>query len=117
MLEAADQDAVVWDLLRNEAGGFTHFSSYSFFQTLRHHIAEGMFSDPAYGGNRDKAGWKLVSYPGAQRAYLPAEIRSTDPPRPPQSMHELPHFHTGEHEDEPNVVLPSRGTEPEEGDP
>jgi gluconate 2-dehydrogenase gamma chain len=25
---------------------------------------EGMFSDPIYGGNRDKAGWKLINFPG-----------------------------------------------------
>ena len=29
---------------------------------------EGMFADPIYGGNRDFAGWKLIGYPGAQRA-------------------------------------------------
>ena len=26
---------------------------------------EGMFSDPIYGGNRNKAGWKLIGFPGA----------------------------------------------------
>jgi gluconate 2-dehydrogenase gamma chain len=26
---------------------------------------EGMFSDPIYGGNRDKAGWRLLGFPGA----------------------------------------------------
>ena len=26
---------------------------------------EGMFSDPIYGGNRDKAGWKMIGFPGA----------------------------------------------------
>lgn len=116
MLEPADQDAVIWDLLRNEVPGFTAFSGYSFFQTIRHHIAEGMFSDPSYGGNRDLAGWKLVGYPGAQRGYLPSEIRGTAAPRAPQSMHDLPHFHTGEYTDEPNVVLPVRGSEPEESE-
>jgi gluconate 2-dehydrogenase gamma chain len=28
-------------------------------------VMEGMFSDPIYGGNRDKAGWKLIGFPGA----------------------------------------------------
>jgi gluconate 2-dehydrogenase gamma chain len=27
-------------------------------------VMEGMFSDPIYGGNQDKAGWKLVGFPG-----------------------------------------------------
>jgi gluconate 2-dehydrogenase gamma chain len=25
---------------------------------------EGMFSDPMYGGNRNKAGWKMIGFPG-----------------------------------------------------
>jgi gluconate 2-dehydrogenase gamma chain len=27
-------------------------------------VMEGMFSDPMYGGNRNKAGWKLIGWPG-----------------------------------------------------
>ena len=27
-------------------------------------VMEGMFSDPIYGGNRNKAGWKLIGFPG-----------------------------------------------------
>jgi len=26
---------------------------------------EGMFSDPIYGGNQNKAGWRLIGFPGA----------------------------------------------------
>lgn len=115
-LEPEDQDNVMWDLMRGDIDGFDQFSSFSFFQTLRLHTAEGMFSDPGYGGNRDLAGWKLVGFPGAQRAYLPQEIRGTGDPRPPQSMADMPHFHTGENEDVPNLVLPVRGTEDEEGE-
>jgi gluconate 2-dehydrogenase gamma chain len=29
-----------------------------------------MFADPIYGGNRDKAGWKLVGFPGVAAAYI-----------------------------------------------
>jgi gluconate 2-dehydrogenase gamma chain len=25
---------------------------------------EGMFSDPIYGGNRDKVGWRMIGFPG-----------------------------------------------------
>jgi gluconate 2-dehydrogenase gamma chain len=28
-------------------------------------VMEGMFSDPIYGGNRNKAGWRLIGFPGA----------------------------------------------------
>ncbi len=35
-----------------------------FWSTLYQTVMEGMFSDPIYGGNRDKAGWKLIGFPG-----------------------------------------------------
>jgi gluconate 2-dehydrogenase gamma chain len=36
-----------------------------FWTTLYQSVMEGMFSDPIYGGNRNKAGWKLIGFPGA----------------------------------------------------
>ena len=36
----------------------------TFFGMLYQNVMEGMFADPIYGGNRDKAGWKLVNFPG-----------------------------------------------------
>src|SRR5712675_2382227 len=36
-----------------------------FWGTLYQTVMEGMFSDPIYGGNRHKAGWKLIGFPGA----------------------------------------------------
>jgi gluconate 2-dehydrogenase gamma chain len=36
-----------------------------FWTTLYQTVMEGMFSDPIYGGNRDKAGWRLIGFPGA----------------------------------------------------
>ena len=36
----------------------------TFFGTLYQNVMEGMFSDPIYGGNRDKAGWKMIGFPG-----------------------------------------------------
>jgi gluconate 2-dehydrogenase gamma chain len=35
-----------------------------FFATLYGNVMEGMFSDPMYGGNRGKAGWKMIGFPG-----------------------------------------------------
>jgi gluconate 2-dehydrogenase gamma chain len=35
-----------------------------FFAILYQTVMQGMFSDPIYGGNRDKAGWKLIGFPG-----------------------------------------------------
>ncbi len=35
-----------------------------FFTTVYQSVMEGMFADPMYGGNKDKAGWKLIGFPG-----------------------------------------------------
>jgi gluconate 2-dehydrogenase gamma chain len=39
------------------------------YAMVRQHTLEGLFGDPAYGGNRDAAGWRLVGFPGAQWGY------------------------------------------------
>ena len=35
-----------------------------FWGTLYQTVMEGMFADPIYGGNREKAGWRLIGFPG-----------------------------------------------------
>jgi gluconate 2-dehydrogenase gamma chain len=35
-----------------------------YFAHLLQMFYEGMFADPIYGGNRNKAGWKMIGYPG-----------------------------------------------------
>ena len=40
-----------------------------FFQLLRAHTIEGMFSDPMHGGNAGLIGWQLAGYPGPQMSY------------------------------------------------
>jgi len=39
-------------------------SARVFFATLYQNVMEGMFADPIYGGNRNKAGWKMIGFPG-----------------------------------------------------
>ena len=36
----------------------------SFFEMLALHTRQGMYCDPAYGGNRNRVGWDLVGFPG-----------------------------------------------------
>ena len=38
--------------------------SRAFFTTMYQTVMEGMFADPIYGGNRGKAGWKMIGFPG-----------------------------------------------------
>ena len=48
-------------------------TSSVFFEALRAHTIEGVFSDPVHGGNRNFAGWRLLGYPGPQPSYSHAE--------------------------------------------
>ena len=54
----ADQDAKLKSIEKSR-----------FFQLLRTHTIEGMFSDPMHGGNAGLIGWQLVGYPGPQMSY------------------------------------------------
>ena len=40
-----------------------------FFGLLWQNTQEGFFADPIYGGNRNKAGWRLVGFPGVAAVY------------------------------------------------
>jgi gluconate 2-dehydrogenase gamma chain len=48
---------------------FPGFTSNMFFEALLQISMEGFFADPIYGGNRDKAAWKMVGYPGLPATY------------------------------------------------
>jgi gluconate 2-dehydrogenase gamma chain len=45
------------------------FNSKQFFEALLQLTMEGFLADPIYGGNRDKAGWRMVGYPGLPAVY------------------------------------------------
>lgn len=49
---------------------FADFSSRAFFARLLAMTMEGFFADPIYGGNRNKAGWRMVGYPGLPATYV-----------------------------------------------
>jgi gluconate 2-dehydrogenase gamma chain len=40
-----------------------------FFDFLLQHTVEGFFSDPIYGGNKNKIAWKMIGFPGAYADY------------------------------------------------
>lgn len=94
-LSEDEQDEVVAAIADDEADTFDEPSASLFFETIRQDTVYGMFADPAYGGNRDMVGWLLIGYPGAQRAYTPADMQAEGPPRPPQNMDQLHEFHVG----------------------
>jgi gluconate 2-dehydrogenase gamma chain len=41
-----------------------------FFETRLANTIEGFFADPAYLGNRDMAGWRMIGFPGAYAQYV-----------------------------------------------
>jgi gluconate 2-dehydrogenase gamma chain len=91
-LEAVEQDAILSDLERNTAAGFTP-DSQTFFNLVLGHTLEGTFCDPRYKGNRDFVGWELLGYPGIRLAVSLEEQRmnaSLEPTR--VSAYDLPMF-------------------------
>lgn len=61
-----------------------------FFALLWRSTLEGFFSDPIYGGNADKAGWKLIGFPGVAAAYGEELRRHNVPYRvPPVSIADM----------------------------
>jgi gluconate 2-dehydrogenase gamma chain len=62
-LPAADKQKVMEDLGAGKIA-LGEISSRQFFDAAYQAVMEGMFADPIYGGNRDKAAWKMVGYPG-----------------------------------------------------
>src|SRR5262245_43581688 len=55
-LSASDQDAMLTDLEKNVATGFTP-NAATFFNLVRTHTIQGTFCDPYYGGNANFVGW------------------------------------------------------------
>lgn len=114
-LPEAQQDELVAELASDQppsGGGHARFEQPSrndFFELVRQHTIEGMFGDPIYGGNRGLAGWKLIGYPGAQRAYTPRELHhGPDPARNLQGLVQLAPVHPGQPGG--NALLPVSGT-------
>jgi hypothetical protein len=67
-LDADDQDELLAAFERSERSG-----ERDFFELVRAHVLEGMFGDPAWGGNVDRAGWRLLDYPGPRRVWTERE--------------------------------------------
>ena len=49
--------------------------SPAFFEELRQRALEGMFCDPAWGGNVGEAGWRLLGYPGPRHVWSAEDQR------------------------------------------
>jgi gluconate 2-dehydrogenase gamma chain len=104
-LDEARQDAVLEVVESGKAAGFK--DSKGFFDMVLEDTYEGMFADPVYGGNKDYIGWKLVGYPGAQRAWTPPELKHGPRGRRVQGLREMPAMYPGIPQG--NAILPISG--------
>jgi gluconate 2-dehydrogenase gamma chain len=80
-LAAKDQDAVLTDLEKNVATGFTP-NAAAFFNLVRTHTIQGTFCDPYYGGNANFVGWDLLGYPGLRMVVTADEQRMSARAKP-----------------------------------
>src|SRR5262249_59617604 len=67
-LSAADRVAALKAMEEGKAE-FENFNARGFFAQLHAITMAGFFSDPIYGGNRDKIGWKVLGFPGLPATY------------------------------------------------
>jgi gluconate 2-dehydrogenase gamma chain len=67
-LSPTEQDAFL-DKLQKSEDDLGGVPAAVFFESLLEATMEGFFSDPAYGGNRDMVGWRLIGFPGAYADY------------------------------------------------
>jgi gluconate 2-dehydrogenase gamma chain len=68
-LAAADRSAIISDLDQNKVKLAT-VPTATFFNLLLQLTQEGYFADPMYGGNKDKAVWAMLGFPGAIGMYV-----------------------------------------------
>ncbi len=67
-LSPADRAAAL-KLMEEGKAKFEQFSATAFFNRALSIVMEGFFSDPMYGGNRNKVAWQMLGYPGLPATY------------------------------------------------
>lgn len=89
-LDAAHQDAILQSLDKGEMQ-LDMVPGKLFFDLLLANSIEGYFGDPAYGGNRDMATWKMIGFPGARGDYADEIVAYRNKPYPelPQRLADL----------------------------
>jgi len=81
-LNEQQREQVLLNLSQNKIKFDSGLPARPFWTVLYQTVMEGMFSDPIYGGNRDKAGWKMIGFPGAIAVYREQIEQFRDKPFP-----------------------------------
>jgi gluconate 2-dehydrogenase gamma chain len=63
-IDAAQREAVLSGLSTGKIAFDNGLPVRVFWTTLYQTVVEGIYSDPIYGGNRNKAGWAIIGFPG-----------------------------------------------------
>ncbi len=63
-LDEAQRQEVLVGLQGGKINFTNGLPARTFFGALYQTVMEGMFSDPIYGGNQNKAGWRMIGFPG-----------------------------------------------------
>ena len=61
-LPASKQDALLCQIETGDVGLPWPIDPAEFFQTVVQHVAEGFYSDPGNGGNRDGVAWQMIGF-------------------------------------------------------
>lgn len=69
LLSAEERAAVVTELDGRKIE-LANVPTETFFGLLLGLTTEGYFADPMYGGNANKAAWKMIGFPGASAMYM-----------------------------------------------
>ncbi len=78
-LGSIDQDHLLTELEHGRLTGMAAVDQVAFFAMMRAHCQEGLFADPMYGGNVDKAGWRYMGHPGITLANTAEDNLSSGP--------------------------------------
>src|SRR5438445_10318581 len=86
-LAAKDREDALKALEQGKAA-LDDFDGKQFFEALLQITMEAFFADPIYGGNRNKASWKMLGFPGLPAVYsnLIEEYRNKRYVAEPQSI-------------------------------
>jgi gluconate 2-dehydrogenase gamma chain len=79
-LSVEKQDGILMALEKGQID-LPSLPSRLFFELLWRNTEEGFFADPIYGGNRDKAGWKLLGFPGMPSGAYREHLDKAEPYR------------------------------------
>jgi gluconate 2-dehydrogenase gamma chain len=85
-LDAAQREEVLVGLSSGKISFEDGLPVRVFWTALYQTVMEGMFSDPIYGGNRNKAGWRLIGFPGVLALHREHIEKYRDKPFPSDAL-------------------------------